>query len=100
MTTRNGKHDSVERKPGECFQWRAKGQCTTGCVCSFRHDKSKRGRAAQSSSPAPKQEILNDLKSSLKGESLRGRSPISKEVSKTVERLFLGENCTNPSRIF
>ena len=30
---------SDERKEGECYQWKAKGKCTKGDACSFRHDE-------------------------------------------------------------
>ena len=59
----------------EYHQWKAKGQCTKGNACSFRHHEKKRGKATQSSSPAPNPQTQNDGKSSLKGETLRGRSP-------------------------
>ena len=29
---------SVDRKVGECYQWKASGQCSTGDSCSFSHD--------------------------------------------------------------
>ena len=54
-----GKKAYVERKVGECYQWRAKGQCSKGGSCSFRHDPAfgdgcEAHRAkGQSSSPAP-----------------------------------------------
>ena len=34
----------AERGSGECWQWQAKGQCSKGNSCSFRHDGSKRVR--------------------------------------------------------
>ena len=54
-----GKKANVERKVGECFQWKAHGQCSRGDSCSFTHDlldsgnkvKSQR-RKGRSSSPA------------------------------------------------
>ena len=45
-----GKLFSVERKSGECNQWKAKGQCTRGDACSFHHDENKRGEAMRPSS--------------------------------------------------
>ena len=33
-----GKKAYVERKVGECFQWKANGQCSRGDSCSFSHD--------------------------------------------------------------
>ena len=42
----------VETKVGECYQWKATGQCARGDSCSFSHGPN-RGSKAQSSSPAP-----------------------------------------------
>ena len=50
----------VERKVGECFQWKAHGQCSKGDSCSFSHDHSLASgntdycqrRKQRSSSPA------------------------------------------------
>ena len=33
----------VERKVGECFQWKTHGQCSKGESCSFSHDKIASG---------------------------------------------------------
>ena len=44
---------------GDCWQWKADGQCSKGDTCSFRHDNYKR---AKSTKPNP---LLRDL--------LRGR---------------------------
>ena len=50
VKTGKEKNVSVERKQGDCYQWNAKGQCTKGDACSFRHDESKRGQMTLSSS--------------------------------------------------
>ena len=42
----------VERGPGECYQWEAKGQCSKGDNCSFRHDGNKRGKWTPKSAPS------------------------------------------------
>ena len=34
----------VERGQGECYQWRAKGQCSRGDKCSFWHDGNERAK--------------------------------------------------------
>ena len=54
-----GKKAYIERKAGECFQWKAHGQCSKGDSCSFSHDTVGCGnsgdgqrRKGQSSSPA------------------------------------------------
>ena len=38
VTNRRGQR-GVERGHGECYQWKAKGQCSRGDKCSFRHDE-------------------------------------------------------------
>ena len=43
------------------------GQCTRGDDCRFRHDGNKRGKATQSSSPAPKPQTQSDRKHLRKG---------------------------------
>ena len=37
--SQEGKKANDERKVGECFQWKAHGQCSKGDQCSFSHDK-------------------------------------------------------------
>ena len=60
MKTREGENVTVERKSGECYQWKAKGQCTKGDARSFCHDESKRGKVTQSSSSAPRPQTQKD----------------------------------------
>ena len=62
----------------------------------FRHDDSERGKKTHSSSPALKPQTQNDRKGSLKGKSLRGRSPPGRRSQKACRHDFKG-NCTNPS---
>ena len=38
-----GNKACVERKAGECFRWKAHGQCSKGDSCSFSHDLLARG---------------------------------------------------------
>ena len=61
-----GKKASVDRKVGECHQWKATGQCSKGDSCSFSHG-SNRGQKAQSSSLAPKAQTQNDGRKLSKG---------------------------------
>ena len=63
IKSQNGKKAYVERKVGECFQWKAHGQCSKGDSCSFSHDKIACGNSGsgqrprgRSSSPAPNSE--------------------------------------------
>ena len=57
--SQNGQKACVERKMGECFQWKAPGQCSKGDSCSFSHDELAQGdlcsgqrQNRRSSSPA------------------------------------------------
>ena len=54
-----GKNVSVERRTGECYQWKANGQCSRGDSCSLSYG-SNRGQQAQSSSLAPKAQTRSD----------------------------------------
>ena len=54
--SQKGRKASVERKVGECYQWKAIGQCSKGDSCSFSHDPASGNRRhqrqeGQSSSP-------------------------------------------------
>ena len=44
-TITKGKTAYVERKVGECFQWKAHGQCSKGHSCSFSHDTQAYGNS-------------------------------------------------------
>ena len=57
--SQKGRKAYVERKVGECFQWKTHGQCSKGDSCSFSHDIQASGksrkcqrRKGRSSSPA------------------------------------------------
>ena len=41
-----------QRTLGDCWQWKANGQCSKGDNCSFRHDINKRGKVTPSN-PSP-----------------------------------------------
>ena len=48
VESHKGKNVNVERKVRECYQWKAKGQCSKGDSCSFRYDvASGNGRTGQ-----------------------------------------------------
>ena len=63
--SQKGKKAYVGRKVGECFQWKAHGQCSKGDSCS--HDRLVQGdlyggqrRKGRSSSPAPNSKAKTD----------------------------------------
>ena len=50
VTIRRGQR-GVERWPEDCYQWKAKGQCSRGDSCSFWHDDNKRAKSTPKSAP-------------------------------------------------
>ena len=84
----------MERKVGECYQWKAIGQCSKGDSCSFSHDPASgnrrdQRRAGQSSSPAPKAQAQTDGKIPSKISGRSGESPCGTR-GKIPCRCFLG----------
>ena len=47
-----GTKQREQRSLGECWQWKANGQCSKGDNCSFRHDINKRAKTTQPN-PSP-----------------------------------------------
>ena len=83
----------TERKVGECFQWKAHGQCSKGDSCSFSHDTQNSGnrgqgqrRKGRSSSPAShskakkKQTDGEGQKSSQKSRNKQENSLVTSEI--------------------
>ena len=80
-----------QRSLGDCWHWKATGQCSKGDNCSFRHDINKRAKTTQpNSSPG------SSTQQSVKNAS-RTRSP--KKPSGRMSRLpckdYLKGTCTN-----
>ena len=78
VTTRRGQR-GVESGQGECYQWKAQGQCSRGDTCSFRHDQDKRAKptpktAPPSEPPTPRGVEVRREKRSLRGRSLSGKT--------------------------
>ena len=73
-----GKLVSIDRKRGECNQWKAKGECTDGNACSFRHDGNRRGKSIATVLSCSKTADSKRREKSLKGKALKGRSPSGK----------------------
>ena len=40
----SGQKQREQRTPGDCWQWKANGQCSKEDNCSFRHDINKRAK--------------------------------------------------------
>ena len=79
--SQEGRKASVERKVGECYQWKAIGQCSKGDSCSFSQDPASGNRRDQrregqssSPSPAPKAQAQTDGKIPSKTSGQKGKS--------------------------
>ena len=72
-----------QRTPGDCWQWKANGQCSKGDNCSFRHDINKRAGTTRQ----------------IERNASRTRSPRGKSPSGRMFRLprkeYLKGTCTN-----
>ena len=54
-----GTKQREERTLGDCWQWKANGQCSKGDNCSFRHDINKRAKMTQPN-PSPSSFMQQD----------------------------------------
>ena len=68
-----GTKQRVQRILGDCWQWKANGQCSKGDNCSFRHDINKRAKLTQPN-PSPTSFVRQNERKSSRTRSPRGRS--------------------------
>ena len=69
-----GTKQREQRSLGDCWQWKANGQCSKGDHCSFRHDVNKRGKVTPSN-PSPNSFMQQNERKALRTRRPRGRSP-------------------------
>ena len=93
LVKNQGPKHREQRSLGDCWQWRANGQCSKGDNCSFRHDKNKRAKSTQ-----PNLSARSSSQQSVKHAS-RIRSPGGRSPSGNMDRLpckdYLKGTCTN-----
>ena len=99
--SQKAKKAHVERKVGECFQWKAIGQCSKGDSCSFSHDRASGNRCdqrqeGQSSPLAPKAQAQTDGKKPSKSSGRREAESFWNKRKDSVPTFPCGQ-CTNPS---
>ena len=78
-------YSGIERGKGICYQWKAKGQCSKGDQCSFRHESHDREKPTPKAAPPSEPPTPTGGSASRKG-ILRCRSPSGK---------FNRQPCTN-----
>ena len=89
-----GTKQREQRSPGDCWQWKANGQCWKGDNCSFRHDTNKRATSTQPSS-SPSSSTRQNVKNASRTRSPRGRSP-SGRMARLPYKDYHKGTCTNP----
>ena len=91
-----GQESVKQRSLGNCWQWKANGQCSKGDNCSFRHDEDKR---ANSTPPnlSPRSSTQQNVKNASRTKSPRGRSPSGK-MARLPCKDYLNGTCTTPFR--
>ena len=70
-------HGTIQREqrtPGDCWQWKANGQCSKGDNCSFRHDDNKRAKITPLN-PSPHSFMQQNERNASRTRSPRGKSP-------------------------
>ena len=91
-----GTKQREQRSPGDCWQWKANGQCWKGDNCSLRHDTNKRAKSTQPSS-SPSSSTRQNVKNASRTRSPRGRSP-SGRMARLPYKDYHKGTCTNPFR--
>ena len=79
MVKNQGTKQREQRSLGDCWQWKAIGQCSKGDNCSFRHDINKRAKSTQPN-PTPSASTRQNVKNASRTNSPGGRRQV-------VERL-------------
>ena len=72
-----GTKQREQRSLGDCWQWKADGQCSEGDNCSLRHDMNDRAKSTQPN-PSPRSSTRQSVKNASRTRSPRGRSPSGK----------------------
>ena len=68
-----GTKQREQRTLGDCWQWKANGQCSKGDNCSFRHDINKRAKMTQPN-PSPSSFMQQNERNASRTWSPRGKS--------------------------
>ena len=89
----HGVKQREQRSLGDCWQWKADGQCSEGDNWSFRHDSDKRAKSTQPN-PSPRSSTQQSVKNASRTRSPRGKSP-SGRMFRLPCKDYLKGTCTN-----
>ena len=81
-----------QRTLGDCWQWKANGQCSEGDNCRFRHDGNKRAKMTQPN-PSPSSSVQQSERNASRTRSPRGKSPSGRMSRWPCKDYFKG-TCT------
>ena len=82
-----------QRSLGDCWHWKANGQCSEGDNWSFRHDMNKRAKSTQPN-PSPNSFMRQNERKASRTRSPRGRSP-SGRMARWPCKDYLKGTCNN-----
>ena len=88
-----GTKQREKRTLGDCWQWKANGQCSKGDNCSFRHDINKRAKTTQQN-PFPSSSTRQNERNASRTRSPRGKSP-SGRMFRLPCKDYLKGTCTH-----
>ena len=88
-----GTKQREQRSLGDCWQWKADGQCSKGDNCSFRHDINKRAKLTYPN-PSPSSFMQQNERNASRTRGPRGKSP-SGRMSRWPCKDYLKGTCTN-----
>ena len=87
-----GTKQREQRSLGDCWQWKANGQCSKGDNCSFRHDMNKRAKSTQPNL-SPRSPTRQSVRNASRTRCPRGKSP-SGRMSWLPCKDYLKGTCT------
>ena len=93
VVKKQGTKQREQRILGDCWQWKANGQCSKGDNCRFRHDINKRAKSTQPN-PSPSSSTRQNERNASRTRSPRGKSP-SGRMSRWSCKDYLKRTCTN-----
>ena len=93
LVKNQGTKQREQRTLGNCWQWKANGQCSRGDNCSFRHDINKRAKMTQPNT-SPNSFMRQNERNTSRTRSPRGKSPSGRMVSWPCKDYLKG-TCTN-----
>ena len=76
----------VNRSLGDCWPWKAHGQCSKGDNCSFRHDMNKRAKSTQPN-PSPRSSTQQSVKKCIENQKSWRQESQWKNVSIALQGL-------------